>query len=76
MPKLAEQLEKIPALLAERAERYRVPGVETTSDSVFQIGSIPKLFTTIENDLTFVEFGAGLRAGYLHLGGRPAPRVS
>jgi len=70
MAKLAERLEKIPELLAERVARYRVPGaslavlcdgqsfetaagvvnrdtgVETTTDAVFQIGSITKVFTT------------------------------
>lgn len=70
MSSLAHRLAKIPQLLAERIERYRVPGaslavlhdgevfetaagvvnvdtgVETTPDSVFQIGSITKLMTT------------------------------
>ncbi len=70
MAELSKQLEKLPQILEEYRERYRVPGaalavlsgdevfetasgllnkatgVSATTDSVFQIGSITKVFTT------------------------------
>ncbi|MBW2279310.1 MAG: hypothetical protein JRG76_02175 [Deltaproteobacteria bacterium] len=59
---MADRLEKIPELLAERAAHYAVPGAS--------------LAVMAGGYLNFLDFDGDGRARYLHTGSRTAPRVS